>query len=482
MSCEPEKPRTATNCDPCGPAVRNRYFRGKLLTVADYQAEQRYMIQRRRLINRTLLGYGIVSGFEVGRKEEQALAIAPGVGIDANGRELVACEQVVLREADDLLWLQEGKCGLEAVKPFEAGDYILSAHYAERDVNGVKVLDGCKEEHCEENHVCETVVYSVRRRDECPLPLLRDCRPDREARPGRKVEWPSEPVRLASTGDKGLDDLCRGVDDERCRRTFDPCNPHRLDRVQDLRIALDDGLPLAVVRIQIERCDLRFAEIFEIIRDCALTRITEVGWEEWIDRPGGTIYFSEFASKLSPRPGSQPENAQSAPSEPVQRPRRGPRPEGEPVDTDLWVRFSGPVQVASLRPDAMTMTLLQRDGNEQVETLYRVPIRALWVDDPCDGDPPDTTRRLRPMLGRRFYDGEIDLDQASGFEGRTTVEIEIRTDFIVDWFGREVAGGGRHAPSRGTATCGRFLTSIIVLPDPAGAEVDAAPAQEEMQS
>lgn len=478
MRCEPEKPIAATSCDPCGPAVRNRYFRGKLMTVADYQAEQRYMIRRRRLINRTLHGWGVVSGFEVSEEKEQALAIAPGVGLDEAGRELVACDTVALREADDLLWLRGSDCGLEAVKPFPADEYVLSAHYAEREVNGVKVLDGCKEEHCEQNHICETVVYSVRKRDECPLPFARDCLRSDDSGRGRRIDWPSEPTRLAPASDKGADDLCRGIGDTRCCGSFEPCGTHQLDRVKGLSVALDDGLPLAVVRIEFGKCEIRFTRIIEIIRDCALTRVAEVGWGDWIEQPSGTIYFSEFAEKLSPDPAwAQADDAQPPPQ--VPKPRlKGRRPEGEPVDTGLWVRLSGPVQVASLRPDVMTITLLQRDSNEAVETLARVPIRALWVDAPCEGDPPGTTRRFRPMIGRRFWTGEIDPAEASGFELRTTVEIEVRTDFIVDWFGREVAGWGRHAPSRGTVTCGRFLTSIIVEPDPttSGEPADAQAA------
>ena len=44
MSCDEKSPKIAGHCGPCSPATRNRYFRGKLLTVSDYQAEQRYMI------------------------------------------------------------------------------------------------------------------------------------------------------------------------------------------------------------------------------------------------------------------------------------------------------------------------------------------------------------------------------------------------------------------------------------------------------
>ena len=89
MSCQCDGPRTATDCTPCSPGIRNRYFRGKLLTVADYEAEQRYSIQRRRLINRQMLGWGVVSGFGItpdqGEIGGRNVVIGEGVAFDRRG-------------------------------------------------------------------------------------------------------------------------------------------------------------------------------------------------------------------------------------------------------------------------------------------------------------------------------------------------------------------------------------------------------------
>src|SRR3954447_23294420 len=118
MSCEEKRPKVAGQCGPCSPAMRNRYFRGKLLTVSDYQAEQGYMVGRRRLTNRAMLGWGVVSGFVLALEEkERVLRIGTGVALDRCGREVVACEEVVLAGAHDVLWLAEGKCGLEPGAP-----------------------------------------------------------------------------------------------------------------------------------------------------------------------------------------------------------------------------------------------------------------------------------------------------------------------------------------------------------------------------
>ena len=44
---------------------RNRYFYGKLLTVRDFEVEQRYFIEKQRLINRLIHGVGVVCGLKV---------------------------------------------------------------------------------------------------------------------------------------------------------------------------------------------------------------------------------------------------------------------------------------------------------------------------------------------------------------------------------------------------------------------------------
>jgi hypothetical protein len=112
MRCETPAPRTATRCGPCSPSERNRYFRGKKLTVADFEVEQDYLIERRRLINRTMLGWGVAEGFAI-TPGEAGITVRPGMAFDARGRELVACEPVDLTAPDDLLWLIRGGMRLD---------------------------------------------------------------------------------------------------------------------------------------------------------------------------------------------------------------------------------------------------------------------------------------------------------------------------------------------------------------------------------
>ncbi len=71
------------------PFERNRYFYGKLLTVRDFEVEQRYFNDKRRLINRLLLGPGILAGLNVLSVDDKTILVEPGVAMDDLGREIV---------------------------------------------------------------------------------------------------------------------------------------------------------------------------------------------------------------------------------------------------------------------------------------------------------------------------------------------------------------------------------------------------------
>lgn len=70
---------------------RNRYFYGKLLTVRDFETEQRYFIDKHRLINRLIHGSGVACGLMVSMKSgsNTTVTIESGVALDCCGREIV---------------------------------------------------------------------------------------------------------------------------------------------------------------------------------------------------------------------------------------------------------------------------------------------------------------------------------------------------------------------------------------------------------
>lgn len=70
--------------------VRNRYFYGKLLDVMQLEMEQDYFNSKRALINRLVIGPGVVCGLDVELSEDyKSVIVLPGVAIDRCGREIV---------------------------------------------------------------------------------------------------------------------------------------------------------------------------------------------------------------------------------------------------------------------------------------------------------------------------------------------------------------------------------------------------------
>ena len=77
------------------PFERNKYFYGKLLSVDDFELEQDYMNNKRRMLNRYLNGCGVVAGLYVVGLDEQTISVEAGIALDATGRELVMDVPVV---------------------------------------------------------------------------------------------------------------------------------------------------------------------------------------------------------------------------------------------------------------------------------------------------------------------------------------------------------------------------------------------------
>ncbi|HMV13370.1 MAG TPA: hypothetical protein PKD88_10365 [Nitrosomonas sp.] len=73
-----------------GEIERLNYFTGQFLEATDFKDEQEYHIRMRRFGNRALYSAGILdSGFEVQKISDSEISISSGIGIDAQGRELI---------------------------------------------------------------------------------------------------------------------------------------------------------------------------------------------------------------------------------------------------------------------------------------------------------------------------------------------------------------------------------------------------------
>ncbi len=114
---------------------RNRYFYGKLMTARDFEDEQTYLNDKRRLGNRMLHGAGIVAGLGVLLVDNQTFSLEAGMALDYLGREIVVRDPCVKRIS--------AIRGFDQVK--ESGDVYLGVAYKEEPCEGTFSVAGSGE-------------------------------------------------------------------------------------------------------------------------------------------------------------------------------------------------------------------------------------------------------------------------------------------------------------------------------------------------
>jgi hypothetical protein len=81
--------------DESQPPKRLRYLPGQMLTAESLELEQNYFREKLKRHNRTLHGFGIVSGLKVNIQSKQ-IVLEPGLALDCEGNELlVPSSQIV---------------------------------------------------------------------------------------------------------------------------------------------------------------------------------------------------------------------------------------------------------------------------------------------------------------------------------------------------------------------------------------------------
>ncbi|MBR1629527.1 MAG: hypothetical protein IJ679_09760, partial [Lachnospiraceae bacterium] len=82
------------------PFERNNYYYGKLLSAEDFELEQRYFNDKRRMLSRLMYGCGVLAGLSVVDVDEQTVSVEAGVALDAFGREIVVDKPFVRALSD----------------------------------------------------------------------------------------------------------------------------------------------------------------------------------------------------------------------------------------------------------------------------------------------------------------------------------------------------------------------------------------------
>jgi len=484
----------------CASGTRNNYFLGKQLTPDSYLAEQRYGIERRRLINRAVHGWGVVYGFELGTlRDDKSLApgemiVGEGLALDLAGRELIqVCETRLSLE--NLLILDEhqkpvstdGKLD-DRLKDSFRGDedcWLLRAHYAERELGPVTIQDPCRCDREEWDRTCESVVYSLERIDcekccepwECELQCC--CPPESGCcaeRRRKQEDCACERDKLKHEFDERVAEFEN--DDEpgfaAIQREFEPKfeamaemehsiigKPHprggcsclcehlthlrlgadclRMSDVDDCTKAdLSHGVSLACLKLARDECGN--VAIDSILDACGPRRLVKRN-----DLLFDLINGCDVTRIIEVGWAKWHRRVQPIPFDHFVTALGGDGDtDAEEVETrDFWVRFSRPVREDTLTRDAFTMVVMSDQTEGCWREYYRVPILTVRCSEHEPGDPAGYARRaLIVVSGGWLSDGV--LGRGSVFrQGETHVEIEVRGDLIEDCLGQTVDANAR---------------------------------------
>jgi len=471
------QPLQCCDDDGCKSGVRNRYYAGKRLTPDALSIEQDYLVERRRLLNRALHGWGVIYGYGVSEAPSMgqgphsgSLEIEPGLALDRWGRELLQVDAVELA-FDDVILLDDK--GARIRRPRDRSEqpqwsddiagacWLLRVHYAERWLDERKLKDACSCERSEWDRVCETVRYSIQRidcDDCCPESTCElDCGCD-DGECCRKHRQPYPPSFDAeSAAANRRNPVLRGACACACHHIPDIPECKQFCEIDEacgrVRVDLRHGVPIACVKLtpdeckrpsfdwEIEDCGPRRVVkrtdvLFDLIQGCDLTRIAWVSWAPWFRGEVSFEHFSDFFKASDTKQGTA---------------------------TRFRVGFSKPVLADTLKADcfAIAVMFLEKEGGWR-ETL-RVPIVDVLTNEDAEGLATEATLVVRSRWVKdAVFGSETRFDSAYG----ARVEIEIRGDYIVDCNGQAVdanAVGRSAAPTGNGSPGGTHLTTFKVL-------------------
>jgi hypothetical protein len=440
-------------CADCACGKRNRFFRGKRMRAGDYAIEQSYGIERRRVINRSVIGWGVVNGFAMSKDRAE---VGPGFALDRQGREIVLAHAATPGPGN-LFVLDEsgGGCRPRGLETLGGGQYVLSVHYAERRFGEANLPASCGCDDPEENYVCETAVFSLRSiaGNDCPCgdePCSRPCDCTITDSCGRPVKGEA-PGRSAGRGSHAC--VCHWLMDDPVT-----CDPPRLCEWSCYEVDPCDGVPIAcvVAKPTGDRCKPVMIEVrdpcgprrfvksndllYDFIRGCDLTHISWVSWAGW-HRSQAPVPWPDFAGRFNPDDGR----------------------------TEFVVRFSGPVRKDTIRWDSIVMRAALVEQSTSWQVIRQVPIPSLDLT-PYGPVPGGMTDQVRVYVSTDWIYDEVLKDRPSWLTDREfSIEIEVYGDGILDCHDQPIDGealGAAAAPSGNGSPGGTYRSSFRVAPKP----------------
>lgn len=413
----------------CDTSRRNNYFQGKRLSPASFQCEQAYSLQRRRLINQTIHGKGIVAGLMV--SQQGKLLISSGLALDSYGRELIQPDGYEISLASLIVLDREGRPVKTQTLPELEGEWRLSIHYAEEMMGPVVVPDACACDQRQWDYLCETVRYVIQ-------PWESD-KPD-------QLECACDPRHPENSSASPRGGCCL----DQTISNHQVSQPGKLSRIDtDCRSALVDlnvgsGVTLAKIRlraegsaqcpilqvISVETCGLRPLVksnplLFDLLCGRDLTTIASTSWEGWEHDTSFATFRDAF-----PQGSTTPQTV-----------------------THFEVRFTKPVFMATLPPDALAITALFREGEGGWWESLRVPITKLEALEP---EGPLAIGFKATVPTRWVQDAIYGFNRFERYEAR--IEIEVRGDLIRDCNGQAIDANHNGTPG------GTRLNIFVILP------------------
>ncbi len=177
--CRCAEPKPDRSCCDLICFERPNYFCGHLLTDTDLSTEQHYAIEKRKLHNRTLHGWGVVCGLRMTCDPEcGGVMIDEGYAIDDCGNDLVVCEPLrfdVIRKLREKGYMV-GDAAYDPCRPKEEQDdckitqcfYITACYDEQPGEFTTPFVAGCRPSltECEPTRIREGVRFDIL----CELP------------------------------------------------------------------------------------------------------------------------------------------------------------------------------------------------------------------------------------------------------------------------------------------------------------------------
>lgn len=152
----------ASPCPQCGGLqclCRPRFFAGQLLTEEDLNRLDRYVVEKNKLHNRYLHGWGVVCGLEVVCHPcDDKVIVRPGYALSPCGEDIVLCDEITLAVCDLIRACKDRERRRWECEPYPYGQdangedqcqqWVLSIRYDEKPSRGMTPLTDSQSGYC----------------------------------------------------------------------------------------------------------------------------------------------------------------------------------------------------------------------------------------------------------------------------------------------------------------------------------------------